>query len=116
MLDAEKRRDVQQYVNFPFQLYQDCPQWVPPLVSAAQNVLNRRKHPYYQHSTADFLSGHFQRGHQVPERLWRVAEKVKARGGFWIKTFRSKREMREWIPRVGKIYREAFVEAHTYYR
>jgi L-amino acid N-acyltransferase YncA len=227
MLDAGKRRDVQQFVNFPFQLYQDCVQWVPPLVSAAKNVLNRRRHPFYQHSTADFfvaesegqalgriavmhnhryneyrqveaalfgyfdvvedvevaralfaaafewargrglnemlgprglvssevggvlvegfehraalgipynfpyyggfieavgfekaadfLSGHFQRGHQVPERLWRVAEKVKARGGFWIKTFRSKREMRQWIPRVGKIYREAFVEAHTYY-
>jgi len=92
MLDAEKRRDVQQYVNFPFQLYQDCPQWVPPLVSTARKVLNRRKHPYYQHSTADFLVAESEgetRGGGDKERwlgrLWRVAEKVKARGGFWIK-------------------------------
>jgi len=40
---------------------------------------------------------------------------VKARSGFRIKTFRSKREMRQWVPRVLKAHREAFSQTHTYY-
>lgn len=55
MLSTANRRDVEQFVGFPFELYRDCPQWVPPLVSDAKRNLNRSKHPFYRHSAADFF-------------------------------------------------------------
>jgi hypothetical protein len=55
LLDTESARDVQRFVDFPFRLYQDCPQWVPPFVDDIKFQLNRRKYPFYQHSDAAFF-------------------------------------------------------------
>jgi GNAT superfamily N-acetyltransferase len=54
-LDTTRKRDVRQFIQFPFDLYRGCPYWVPPLVSDLELALNRQKHPFYRHSTADFL-------------------------------------------------------------
>ncbi len=55
-LDIGRRRDVQALVMFPFALYRRSSQWVPPLVAAAaESLLDPRKHPFYRHSTADFI-------------------------------------------------------------
>jgi len=54
-IDLDLRRDVWQFVKFPFILYSACPLWVPPLVSEAMDNLNRQKHPFYQHSSAQFF-------------------------------------------------------------
>ena len=54
-LDPKNKQDVKTFVQFPFALYRDCPQWVPPLVSSAMNALNPKKHPFYLHSEADFF-------------------------------------------------------------
>lgn len=54
LLDTpNNKRDINQFVAFPFALYQHCPQWVPPLVSDARRLLSWQ-HPYYAHSHADF--------------------------------------------------------------
>ena len=53
-LETDRRRDVSQFIQFPFDLYLSCPQWVPPLWSEMRQVMNRSKHPYYRHSEADF--------------------------------------------------------------
>ena len=52
-VDTTDPRDVKRFVQFPFRLYRDCPQWVPPLVSSARKQLNRERHPFYRHSDAD---------------------------------------------------------------
>lgn len=54
-LDTSNRRDVSRFLDFPFQLYRNVPQWVPPFASDASRMLDRRKHPFYQHSDADFF-------------------------------------------------------------
>lgn len=54
-LDTTSRRDVRRFLDFPFQLYRNVPQWVPPFASDASRMLDRRKHPFYQHSDADFF-------------------------------------------------------------
>lgn len=226
-IDTEQKRDVKQFVAFPFELYRDCALWVPPLVSSVKNELNRRKHPFYHYSTAgffvaesegqtvgriavmhnrnyneyrkakaaffgyfevaedieiaralfdaafdwaraegleeiigpkglsgieggsvlvegfeyppamgvpynfpyydtfikdsgfdkdtDYLSGYLDGDYQLPERFFEIAEKVKARSGFWIKAFRSRREMRQWVPRVIRVHQEAFSQNYTFY-
>ncbi len=225
-LDTNNRRDVRQFIAFPFTLYRQSAQWVPTLWPDMQLVLNRQKHPYYQHSTAeffvaeedgetlgriavldndrynhhhntqvaffyyfdcvndtaisrplfeaafewtrkrglttligpkgflqgdgmgmlyegfehrpalgipynyayfndlaldagfeketDFVSGYLSGTHQLPQRFFEIAEKVKERRGYWIKTFESAKELRQWIGRIGRLYNDTFVDNWEY--
>ena len=225
-IDTDNKSDVQRFVRFPFDLYANCPQWVPPLLSDATGMLDRQRHPFFQHSSAgffiaesegqvlgrlsvmdhrlyndfhrsqtaffglfeaiedrqvsaalfdaafdwasqrglqhmigpkgllssdatgvlvkgfehrpamnipynlpyyDFLvqtsgftkdtdtfSGYLDQKMEIPHRLYELAEKVKARRGFYIKTFTSKTEMRQWISQVAKVQQEAFAIFPTY--
>jgi hypothetical protein len=61
-IDLGNKRDVKKFVLFPFKLYKGCKQWVPPLISAEMHRLDPARHPYYQHSTADFYLLEDQRG------------------------------------------------------
>jgi hypothetical protein len=54
-VDTSARRQVARFVDIPYRLYADHPQWVPPLRSDMALMLNRRKHPFYGHSDADFF-------------------------------------------------------------
>ena len=54
-IDTRNKRHIHDYVQFPFRLYKDCPQWVPPLYSDVELQLNSEKHPFYEHSIADFF-------------------------------------------------------------
>lgn len=54
-IDTRSKSDVQQFVQLPYRLYRNCPQWVPPPLIDAQAYLNREKHPFYEHSDGDFF-------------------------------------------------------------
>ena len=54
-LDTTKRRDARAFIRFPFELYRDCPQWVPPLMPDMRAALNKKHYPFYRHSEADFF-------------------------------------------------------------
>lgn len=54
-VDTANHRQVKQFLDLPFRLYRDVPQWVPPLASDARRMLDRRRHPFYQHSDAAFF-------------------------------------------------------------
>jgi hypothetical protein len=209
-------------VELPFQLYRDCPPWVPPLVDDVKLQLDRRRYPFYQHSDAafftaardgqvvgriavldnrhynahwnsqtaffyffdaenqpetasalfaaseewakargltkmvgakgflqgdgigilvegfehhpavgipynyeyygtliegagysrqrDFVSAYLPGNVQLPERVHEVAERMKARRGFSIKTFDNKAELRSWVPRIVQTYNDTFIQ------
>lgn len=54
-INTESKSQVRRFVRFPIRLYQGNPYWVPPLFIDAEMQLNRNKHPYYEHSDADFF-------------------------------------------------------------
>jgi hypothetical protein len=54
-VDTNNKVDVEKFVRFPFQLYTNCSQWVPPLLIDARMYLQKNKHPFFEHSTADFF-------------------------------------------------------------
>lgn len=54
-VDTADRSRVRQFLRLPFDLYRGFPQWVPPLAPDASRMLDRRRHPFYQHSDAVFL-------------------------------------------------------------
>ncbi len=54
-VDTGNKKQVKRFVQFYYDLYRGCPQWVPPLFGDAYLPLNRKKHPFYEHSEADFF-------------------------------------------------------------
>jgi GNAT superfamily N-acetyltransferase len=54
-INTENKSAVKRFVEFYYDLYKDCPQWVPPLFMDAYLPLNRKKHPFFEFSEADFF-------------------------------------------------------------
>ena len=54
-LDTRSKADVNAFVEFPYRLYRDHPQWVPPPKLDIRSYLNRDKHPFFEHSNGDFF-------------------------------------------------------------
>ncbi len=54
-IDTGDKSQAKRFVQFYYDLYKDCPQWVPPLFMDAYLPLNRKKHPFFEHSEADFF-------------------------------------------------------------
>ena len=54
-VDTDNKEQVKRFVELPYRLYRDCPQWVPPLYVDTYLPLNRKKHPFFEHSEADFF-------------------------------------------------------------
>jgi hypothetical protein len=54
-IDLEKRSEINKFIQFPFDLYRDNRYWVPPMRAEMRSVMNKDKHPFYQHSDADFF-------------------------------------------------------------
>ena len=54
-VDTDNKSQVKRFIEFYYDLYKDCPQWVPPLFVDAYLPLNRKKHPFFEHSEADFF-------------------------------------------------------------
>ncbi len=226
VLDTTKRRDVSRFIDISFRIYDQCPQWVPPLVDDLRLQMDRRRYPYYEHSDAaffmarrdgrdvariavldnrhynerwggqtaffnlfdaendreaavalfgkieewalsrgltkivgakgflqgdgigvlvkgfehrpaigipynhayygelieaagfvrqrDFLSAYLSGKTQLPDRVVRIAEKMKAQRGFTIKTFSSKRELKDWVRRIVQVYNDTFIDNWEY--
>jgi hypothetical protein len=54
-IDTNRRSDVIRFFKVPFPIYAGSPQWVPPMWGDLAMQLNRKKHPFYEHSDADFF-------------------------------------------------------------
>ncbi len=54
-IDTNNKSQVKRFVQLPHRLYKDCPQWVPLLDIDAYTYLDRKKHPFHEHSDVDFF-------------------------------------------------------------
>jgi hypothetical protein len=46
---------TQQFIDLPYKIYRDTPQWVPPLSTDVRQIFDKRHNPFYQHSKASFF-------------------------------------------------------------
>lgn len=72
-IDTTNKTQVRKFVEFPYKHYHDCPFWVPPLLIDANLFLNRKKHPFFEHSDADFFLA--ERDGQVVGRIGALENK-----------------------------------------
>lgn len=52
-LNLKSSKAINEFVLFPFQIYKNIQQWVPPIISDVKAMLNPAKHPFYEHSEAE---------------------------------------------------------------
>ena len=68
-IDLKSKSEIDRFVQFPFDLYAGHPQWVPPFIVDIKTMLNPAKHPFYEHSDAEFF---------IAEREGRVVGRIAA--------------------------------------
>lgn len=67
-VDTSSKKQVNEFVEFPFRIYKDVKEWVPPILVDIKTMLNKDKHPFYEHSDAEFFVAR-----QNGEMLGRIA-------------------------------------------
>ena len=53
-VDVDSKSDVNRFIQFQFDLYKDCSQFCPSFRDDIRLMLNKKKHPFYQHSDGEF--------------------------------------------------------------
>ena len=66
-VDTTSKSQVNEFVQFHYDLYKGTPQWVPPFYDDIKLMLNRQKHPFFEHSDGEFFIA--KNGGQVVGRL-----------------------------------------------
>jgi GNAT superfamily N-acetyltransferase len=66
-ISPRNRKELNQFVRFPYRLYRDDPYWIPPLVRGELGTLNPDKNPAYDHCETRFLLAY--RGRQIAGRV-----------------------------------------------
>ncbi len=55
VIPVTSSREWREFMLLPWKIYRGDPHWVPPLIMDLKKLLNKEKHPFFQHSTADFF-------------------------------------------------------------
>lgn len=66
-IDLSNKKQVRDFLDLPFQIYMDIPQWVPPLWMDDRLRLDPMRYPFYQHSQAGFFLAY--EGNRVVGRI-----------------------------------------------
>ncbi len=48
-------KTLREFIRLPWKIYRGDPYWVPPLILDQKKLLDKNKHPFFLHSTADFF-------------------------------------------------------------
>lgn len=57
-VDVSSNAQVKEFIQFHYDLYHGCPQWVPPFRNDIKEMMDKKKHPFYEHSDADFFAAY----------------------------------------------------------
>jgi len=52
--EATTKGDLKKFVKFPFSIYKDCKQWVPPIINDELDSFNKDKNPVFKDAEACF--------------------------------------------------------------
>ena len=54
-IDFNDKKRVKKFITFPWKIYEDDPNWVPPLIIDKLDFLNPKKNPFFLHSSAQLF-------------------------------------------------------------
>jgi len=53
--EVKTKKDLNQFIKFPWKIYKNDVNWVPPLISQMKETLNPKKNPFFNHSEVQFF-------------------------------------------------------------
>ncbi len=71
---VESRKELRAFLTFPWKIYRNDPNWVPPLLMDMKEKLDRKKHPFFEHAEADYFLA--RRGADVVGRIAAVLDRA----------------------------------------
>jgi GNAT superfamily N-acetyltransferase len=48
------KSDMSRFIRFPWEIYRNTSEWVPPLLMDRRKLVDQRKNPFYKHADAEF--------------------------------------------------------------
>ncbi len=54
VIKVESKKNVKDFVMFPFELYKDCEYWVPPIINEEIDAMDKKKNPVFKNAEAEF--------------------------------------------------------------
>ena len=54
VVKVESKKNVKDFVMFPFELYKDCEYWVPPIINEEIDAMDTNKNPVFKNAEAEF--------------------------------------------------------------
>jgi hypothetical protein len=89
---VENRKDLKAFVDLPWRIYRDYPQWTPPLKMVVRHMLDARRHPFWEFSErslflarrggetvgriAAIVDGNYNKFHRTAMGIWGFFECV----------------------------------------
>ncbi|WP_422361560.1 hypothetical protein [Reichenbachiella sp.] len=55
VIKVQEKKDLKKFIDFPHELYAHDGNYVPELYLAQKDLLNKKSHPFFDHSEADFF-------------------------------------------------------------
>jgi GNAT superfamily N-acetyltransferase len=69
---VETRKDRRNFILFPWKVYKDEPNWVPPLVIDFKEKINKKKNPFFEHAEMELFLAH--RGNEITGRIAAIVD------------------------------------------
>ena len=54
VIKVESKKNIKDFVMFPFELYKDCEYWVPPIINEEIDAMDTDKNPVFKNAEAEF--------------------------------------------------------------
>jgi hypothetical protein len=55
ILPVSSKQETEAFIKFAWSIYQNIPQWVPPLLMDRRKLMDKKNNPFYQHAEAEFF-------------------------------------------------------------
>lgn len=118
VVEAKTKKQLLEYVKFPFSLYKNHPYWVPPLINDELETFDQTKNPAFDQAEAYFFLAY--RNNKIVGRIaaivnWqeiKVQQKPKVRFGWWdvIDDINVTKALLEKVYELGKKHHLSYVE------
>lgn len=67
------KKDLRKFIHFPWKVYKDNPNWVPPLIMDMKEKLDKKKNPFFEHADMDLFLAY--KGDEVVGRIAAILDK-----------------------------------------
>lgn len=52
---VQNKKDVEEFITFPWTVYAADPYWVPPLINERKDFLDSEHNPFFEHARAQYF-------------------------------------------------------------